>query len=271
MKKHTFIREKTFSRYSCRFKQVDWYEYSEEEQQDVRKSRRRKTRASPPKIKKLNDSYSRKYFEWLVQNNFTAKDYHITLTFADAPQSKAECKRLFNNYIGRLRRLYKKKGAVFKYIYVQEGKIGGKRLHYHIIVSGKGVSRDEIESLWHEGWANADRLQFNENGLSNLIKYLTKSQKYAEKNERSWNCSKNMIRPDETVDDDSVSKRQMTKLLEAARNDEVKEYLKRIYKGWNVIDYDIGENTVTGRPYAGLNCSGRTAGKTPISQKVLHI
>lgn len=253
MKKHTFIREKSFSRYSCKFKQVDWYEYSEEEQQDVRKSRRRKTRASPPKIKKLNDSYSRKYFEWLVQNNFTEKDYHITLTFANAPPNKETAKKLLDNYIRRLRRLYKKKGAVFKYIYVREGKINGRtRLHYHIIVSGNGVSRDEVEGLWHEGWANADRLQFTERGLTNLVGYLMKSQKYAEKDERCWNCSQNMIRPDEIIDDDKITKRRMKKLIEAARNNEAEKYLGCIYKGWCVIYCDVGENPVTGRPYARI-------------------
>ncbi|MCM1298208.1 MAG: hypothetical protein NC203_00495 [Firmicutes bacterium] len=252
MNKHTFIREKSFSRYGCRFMQADWYEYSEEEQDSVRKARRRKARASPPKTKKLNDNYSRKYFEWLVQNNFTEKDYHLTLTFADAPQSREEGKRKLDNFIRRARRLYKKKGAVFRYIYVQEGRTGGKRLHYHIIVSGEGVGREEVEGLWHEGYANADRLQIDNTGLESLIHYLTKSQKNAEKNERSWNCSKNMIRPDETVDDDRITKRRMRKLIEAARNNEVEAYLRSVYKGWNVIDHDIGENPVTGRPYARL-------------------
>lgn len=252
MKKHTFIREKAFSRYNCRFKQVDWFEYSEEEQQAVKKTRRTRTRASPPKIKKLNDSYSRKYFEWLVQNNFDGKDHHVTLTFANAPKSKEDAKREFDNYIKRLRRLYKKKGAVFRYIYVMEGKIGGKRLHYHIIVSGEGISRDEIEKAWNAGYANSDRLQPNEQGLSDLAKYLTKSQENAEKYERSWNCSRNLIRPDETVDDNIVSRARMRKLLESTRNDEAKSYLEHIYKGWRVIDCDIGENPVTGRPYAHI-------------------
>ena len=132
-------------------------------------------------------------------------------------------------------------------------------MHYHIIVGGNGVSRDEVEGLWHEGWANADRLQFTERGLTNLVGYLMKSQKYAEKDERCWNCSQNMIRPDEIIDDDKITKRRMKKLIEAARNDESEKYLGCIYKGWCVIYCDVGENLVTGRPYARIKLLRRGA------------
>ena len=257
MKKHTFIRENSLSRYGCCYKQVDWIVYSDEEQQAVRKPRRSKTRASPPKIKNLNDSYSRKYFEWLLNNNFGDKDYHVTLTFANAPADKKQAKREFDNYIKRLRRLYKKKGAVFKYLYVTGHATKKGRMHYHIVMSG-GVLRDEIEDLWHLGYANADRLragyvdadQMNEPRLFALSNYLTRSQGKAEKYERTWNCSQNLKRPDKITDDIRITKQRMRKLLEAARNDEAKKYLERIYKGWRVVDCDIGENSVTGRPYA---------------------
>lgn len=251
MKKHTFIRENTLSRYACRYKKVDWIEYSNEEQQAVRKTRRAKTGASPPKIKNLNDSYSRKYFEWLLNNNFDNRDYHVTLTFSNAPSDKKEAKREFDNYIKRVRRLYKKKGAVFKYLYVTGHVTKGGRLHYHIVMSG-GVPRENIERLWHFGYANADRLQPDNNGLFALANYLTRAQGRAEKYERTWNCSQNLKRPDKITDDNRITKRQMRKLLEAARNDEAKSYLERIYKGWRVIDCDIGENPVTGRPYAHI-------------------
>ena len=47
--KHTFIREKSLVARKCKYKEVDWFEYSEEEQESVRRSRRTKARASPPK------------------------------------------------------------------------------------------------------------------------------------------------------------------------------------------------------------------------------
>lgn len=263
MRKHTFIREKSLSRHNCRYKEVDWFEYSEEEQQAVRRPRRTRSRASPPKIKRLNDEYSRRYFEWLLQNNFGVGDYHTTLTFAKLP-TKKEAKREFDNYIRRLRRLYKKKNVPLDYMYVVEGKPEGSkdepRLHYHIVLRGdnqnKAVNdamRREIEEQWKLGRANCDRLQPDPSeGLSAISRYLPKKKASAEKYERVWNCSQGLKRPDEITDDNAVSRKRMRKLQDAARNDEVKRYLERIYIGWLVLSAEVGTNEVTGRPYAHI-------------------
>ena len=117
--KHTFIREKSLSRYNCQYKEVDWFEYSEEEKEAVKKPRRSRTRASPPKVKDMNDEYSRRYFRWLFHNNFRAGDYVVTLTFAN-PTNKKQAQKDFANYIKRLRRLYAKLGLELKYLYVYE-------------------------------------------------------------------------------------------------------------------------------------------------------
>ena len=144
--KRTFVREKSLSRHNCRYKEIDWFEYSEEEQQAVRNARQTKTRASPPKIKKLNNEYSRKFFRWLLFNNFDKGDYHLTLTFEEElPREQA--RRELTNFIQRLRRYYRKQGVPFKYMYVTEDKRSGSRLHYHIVLSG-GVPREEIEIRW---------------------------------------------------------------------------------------------------------------------------
>lgn len=251
--KRNFIREKAFDARNSRYKEVEWYEYSEEEQEAVRQKRKTRARASPPKIKKLNDSYSRKHFRWLLFNNFSQDDYHVTLTFDDKHLKKgiSDCKREFANYIRRLKRLYQKQGLSLRYLYVIEGKNDGSRLHYHLIVNG-GVSRDDIEQLWICGKrTNCDRLQLDDDGtLTALANYLMKSQDTKKKCERSWNGSQNLKRPDITVDDNKVSRRAMQKVQDAARNDEVHALMSRIYPKYKVIDYEIGRNPVTGRDYA---------------------
>ncbi len=253
--KHTFIREKSLSGHNCRYKDVSWFEYSEEEQQAARRTRRKRTRASPPKTKRLNDEYSCRYFEWMLHNNFGAGDHHTTLTFAKLPSVKG-AKREFDNYIRRLRRLYKRNGVPFDYLYVTEGKPDGDkahpRLHYHIVLRG-GPPRDDIERLWKLGTANCDNLQPDQReGLTSLARYLMKSRKSAEKYERVWNCSQSLKRPDEVTDDNAVSRKRMRKLQDAARNDEVKRYLEHIYIGWIVLSAEVGTNDVTGRPYARI-------------------
>lgn len=246
--KHTFVREKSLQRNGCRYKEVDWYEYSEEEQNAVRQSRRTRIHSTMPKIKQLNDKRSRQYFRWLLENNFGMGDYHVTLTFAKEP-SRMGGKKAYANYIRRLRRLYQKSGVELKYIAVLEGRRSGARLHYHMVLSG-GIPREQIEEAWGLGMANTDRLQPEKtDGLGRLAAYLTKSIELAEKYERSWNCSTNLKRPDEVTDDNSVSHKRMRKVQDAVRNDEVKTIVERLYSGWELADYEIGCNPVTGRQY----------------------
>ena len=44
----------------------------------------------------------------------------------------------------------------------------------------------------------------------------------------------------------------MRKLQNAKRNDEVKEEVEKLYKGWVLIDSEVDRNEVTGRPYVRL-------------------
>lgn len=250
--KHTFIREKSLSRHNCRYKEVDWYEYSEEEKEAVRKPRRSRTRASPPKVKDMNDEYSRKYFRWLFHNNFRAGDYVVTLTFAN-PTYKKQAQKDFANYIKRLRRLYAKLGLDLKYLYVYEGRSKGTRPHFHVVInSDAGLNRDDIERLWKLGLTQSRRMQPDDGGelCEALCEYISKEFKRAAKFERSWNCSTNLLRPDTITDDNSVSKKRMRKMQDAARNDEVKKYVERLYIGWALVSYYIGTNEITGRPFA---------------------
>lgn len=239
------------ARYGCRYKTVDWFSYSEEEEEKVKKQRREKSRASPPKTKNLNDRYSREYFKWLFHNNFAAGDYFVTLTFANLTDKK-NARREFTNYIKRLRRLYRKAGSELKYLYVYEGKSKGTRPHFHIVINkAANVDRDSIERLWKKGYPSSKALIKDDSGLcDSLCEYLTKEMKQAAKFERCWNCSSNLKRPDRVIDDDAVTRKRMCKVQEAKRNDEVKKYVEAVYIGWALLDYDIGVNNVTGRPYA---------------------
>lgn len=251
--KRSFIREKAFDARNCSYKEIEWFEYSEEEQEAVRQSRKTRSRASPPKIKKMNDSNSRKHFRWLLFNNFGQNDYCVHLTFDEDHLKKGidDCKREFGNYIKRLKRLYTKHELVLKYLYVAEGTDDGSRFHYHLIING-GIPRDDVERLWKCGErTNCDRLQLDKDGtLTALSEYLMKSQSTKKKCERCWNGSHNLKRPDVTTDDNKVSRRTMRKIQDAARNDEVQMIMNRIYPKFKIIDYEIGQNPVTGRDYA---------------------
>ena len=249
--KHTFIREKSLSRYNCRYKEVDLFEYSEEEKEAARIPRRNRFRTSPPKVKDLNDEYSKKYFRWLFHNNFSAGDYFLTLTFAK-PTNKEDAQNAFDNYRKRLRRLYTKLGLDLKYLYVYEGRRKGARPHFHIVLnSGTGINRDDIERLWKLGLTQTKFLRSDDGELCEaLCEYLTKEMKQAAKYERSWNCSANLLRPDTITDDNRISKKRIRQIQDAARNDEVKKVVERLYPGWKLVSSYIGTNEITGRPFA---------------------
>ncbi len=136
-------------------------------------------------------------------NNFGQNDYHVILTFDDEHLRKgiADCKREFANYIRRLKRLYGKHGLTLRYLYVNEGKKDGSRLHYHLIINGD-VPCDDVEQLWKCGKrTNCDCLQLDDDGtLVALSNYLMKSQDAKKKCERCWSGSQNLKRPDVTTD-----------------------------------------------------------------------
>ena len=251
--KHTFIREKQLSRYNCRYKEVDIFEYSDEEQEAVRQLRRSKTRTSPPKIKDMNDERSRKYFRWLFHNNFRTGDYMVTLTFANATNKK-QSYREFTNYVKRLKRLYARFGLKLRYLYVYEGRSKGTRPHFHIIVNrGSGFNRDDIERLWTAGRIKDSKRLTPDNGkelCESLCTYLTKEKEKAAKFERAWNGSHNLLRPDDVVDDNRITKKRMRKIQDAVRNDEVKQVVERLYPGWELVSSYIGTNEKPGRPFA---------------------
>lgn len=245
----------------CKYKEIDWFVYSEQEQEAVRRTRRTKSRASPPKVKKMNDKYSARYFQWLFFNNFEVGDYHLTLTFAPKylPDSFDKAKREVDNFIKRLRRMYRKNGIELKYLLVYEGRHSRSRLHWHMIINGgKVVDRDSVEEIWKLGKANADRLRLQgEKVFFDLSGYLVKEKGKAEKNERSWSASQNLLRPEKNpslvTDDYRISKKRMRQVQEAARNNDtpgIKKLVESIYKGFELVDDHIGTNEVTGRPFA---------------------
>lgn len=248
----SFIRERSLERRGCVYKAVHWFVYSDEEQAAARRSRQKRERATLPKVKALNDKRSREIFEWLAQNNFTSGDYFVTFTFKDAVTAK-EGKQIFSNFVRRLRRLYKQKSAVLKYLYVEEVGEKGGRYHIHAFISSgeRRVSSTEISRLWEKyGLCRVDYLYFTDCGLATLCFYLEKLWKLNPKNKRSWSCSQTCKRPDIVTDDNRISGRTMRKIQDAARNDELISAIERIYSGWQVVGTpDVGVNDVTGREY----------------------
>lgn len=252
MNAKTFLCKKVMSCKNGSYAVARYYPYSEAEQAAVRRLRKPKYKETLPKVKVMNDRRSRDLFEWLLQNNFDVGDLFLTLTFG-AKLSAEDRQRLFTNFLKRLRRLYKKIGLQLKYIAVTETGERNDNLHYHLIVNSVGgaITADEIRSLWGENFCDIRTISKRKDGLLGLAIYLMKEQQNTDKFKRSWTCSKNLRRPEITVDKTAtVPKKHLKKILNAQRNDEVEKLVEeQLFKGWKLVSHSISINEVTGRPY----------------------
>ena len=234
----TFIREQ---RTTCGkrkdFMTVELFQYTEAAQTAVRRRpRKRRERVSAPKQKNLNEKRARRYFIQLVNGNFGADDYHVSLTYSPdtIPESEEAAKREAKNFLRRVEYRRKKLGlSPLKYVLVTEcgiSKRTGKlvRVHHHIIMSG-GIPRDDLELMWTKdridwkkierdpesrksirriGFVNCDRLQPAENGMEALCRYLTKDPA----RKKRWSCSQNLEKPERAVNDTRYSMRKLERL-----------------------------------------------------------
>ena len=184
------------------FRQVSYYTYTPTR---APTGRRRKSQTSTPKQRALNNKRSARYLEALTHANFGRGDLLLGLSYAEehAPKGETEAKKEFGNFIRRLNYRRKKKNLPpARWIAVTEiGKKG--RIHHHVIMDAE-LDRDEVEEVWGRGYANTKRLKPDpREGLLPVIGYIAKTFKEDDrpKGRRKWDCSKNLIRPWDSVND----------------------------------------------------------------------
>lgn len=155
------------------------------------RSRKQKFRPTSEAQELINQSTAERKLARLIHTNFTNDDYSIGLTYSQLyePATFGQVKKDIKNFLRRLKRKYRKLGIELKYLYSVEH---AGRFHIHAIMNN-GLSREEIEECWGMGFANADRLEFSEFGVTDLAKYVQK-QHYAY---RRWVSSRNLVQPTE--------------------------------------------------------------------------
>lgn len=208
-------------------------------------ARRGKYRETSEQQKRLNERKSRERLTWLIHANFGRGDLALHLTYADGnlPESEEAFERDVKNYIRRITRLYKKTGVCLRYVYVTEYSETG-RAHVHLILSG-GVSRDALEEAWGMGRCNADRLQFNECGIVDLAKYITKSERA--KGRRRFCTSRNLVKPVERTNVHTWSRKQLAEVDEAGNPH---RRFAELYPGYWLSEFPkVEKNGVNGGMY----------------------
>jgi len=187
----------------------------------------------------------------LLHVNFNGRDYEIHLTYIseNLPQSDEEAAKDVQNFLRRVKRRYQKLGIELKYIYVTEGGVNGTRYHHHVTLTG-GLDRTELEQLWGYGYANSRQLQFNENGVEGLARYVTK-QFRAYKDElvfrKRWCGSRNLTKPEPKERDGKLSQRKVQAL--ATYESESRRAFEELYEGYYLSEAKPFYNDVNGGYY----------------------
>lgn len=206
------------------------------------RSRGKRSKPTSAAQAKLNQRHREEKLVRLLHANFTPDDLEIHLTYQQQPESSEEAQRLLRNYIRRVQRARKKQGLPpLKYIAVTEKGSKNGRYHHHVTLSG-GMDRDELEGLWGLGYANSRRLQFTENGLAGLARYIIKNPICS----KAWNSSKILIDPELVVRDGRISGRRAEELARDTTNNAEHE---KLYPGYFLAEACAWHNDVYGGTY----------------------
>ncbi len=201
---------------------------------------------------RLNEHNAEQKLNRILNANFTWEDIEIHLTYRpDAlPASIEEAERDVQNFIRRVKRRRKRLGLPeLKYVCIPEGGYEGTRIHFHITMNG-GLDRSLLEELWGYGYANSRKLQFNENGVEGLARYVTKQYR-AHKGEvpfgKRWTASKNLIIPEPEDRDGRITQRKAREL--ATFECESREPFERLWEGYRLSECRPFYNDVNGGYY----------------------
>lgn len=204
-------------------------------------ARRKRCKPTSEIQAKLNQRNADKKLTRLVHNNFTENDIALHLTYrnGEEPENEADALRVLGNFIKRLKRRYKKAGKELKYISCTEyGKKTG-RVHHHLIING-GYDRDEIEKLWGRGYANSKRLQFEEDGVTGLARYIAKDKHFFKR----WNQSRNLDIPDAAQYDGQLNMDDIAEIKEAIDSKSAYQYFEERYPDFELVEAVYTQNNI---------------------------
>lgn len=255
-----FVREKKIT---CgNYMEVDIIPRTLEAETVARRGvRSKKKRVSVPKQRNLNEKNAKRYLVELGNGNFGRGDLHVTLTYAAdfRPDTIEQAEKEVSNYLRRIAYRRKKLGlSALKYILVSEYHVNDDgefttKIHHHIIMNGDAtgkLSRDDVEGMWSKrvkgqgkksiGWADADRLQPNENGIEALLTYLSKDPK----GKKRWSSSRNLVRPFQRTNDFKYRTRKIEKL--AKTSDQGLDYFQQKYPKYRIANIEFQYYELTG-------------------------
>lgn len=226
--------------------------FGREQRETLRAAKKNQT---PEKQRRLNEQRAMHQLVLLMDTNFGAGDYHLTLTYAGEEPDLRRCKKDVRNFLNRVKRQREKRGLEdLKYIYTI-GHDKNERIHVHMVLNG-GIDRETLEKIWSQdktgktrGRTNAMILQPDDHGLQGIASYLYRQNAGARargehQGERSWCASRNLKKPKTRRRDSKCSKARVRRIAQDFPN-EAKEVLERLYPGYRFISCEVRYSDIT--------------------------
>lgn len=191
--------------------------------------------------KNLNDKNARRYLIRLANINFSKGDIWATFGWDDdnMPEDEERAEKDIKNFIARINYRRRKAGLEnAKYIYIPAID-GYTRPHFHILISGDGMDRDELEDLWTKcERKNTRRVKPDDDFLiTGIATYITQNPHRTKR----WRSSKNLKKPDEPTR--SYRKFSRKKVNGMVRDfEELKAQMEKAYPGFKFLDAEVKHN-----------------------------
>lgn len=208
----------------------------------------KKKRESKPSQTNLNHKNSKRYLIRLININFTEGDLWCTFGWDEEhfPENEERARKDIQNFIKKINRRRKKAGKEnIKYIYIL-AYCDYERPHFHIIMTGEGMDRDELEKMWTKcKRKNTRRIQPDDDFLlTGIATYISKNPHGSKR----WCPSKNLEKPQKpTRSYSKFRKRQVEKM--AKDFEELKINMEKAYEGYRFLDAEVKYNGVTAAFY----------------------
>ena len=177
-------------------REVEKYHTSRYNQKGIRP--KKKEKPTSEQMQKVNERNAIKRLRRLMNTNFGPGDYHTVLTYTKDQRPDPEgARKNLKKFLGDLRREYRKREQVLKYIIVTEWK--GKSIHHHILLNNIPGTDNLIQKHWPYGRPHNTCLDDSGN-YGDLAAYFVKeTQKTFREadnpNRLRYSCSRNLKKP----------------------------------------------------------------------------
>lgn len=160
--------------------------------------RSKREKATPEAVKRNNERQAVIKLNRLLVNNFDLGDWHLILTYSDKkrPGSADEARNIYDKFMRKLRREYKKAGEELKYIAVAEYE--STNIHHHIVINDiKGIAKI-LKKIWPGGMHLTPL--YEDKNYKGLAQYLIKETKNTFRSSKNawkqrYTCSRNLVKP----------------------------------------------------------------------------